>query len=346
MCFDIIEERREMMRIQKRSIASAIFMLALLSLSSSVFAQDAPPQPEKRAQKPDDVIIFEREVIGGPGVRVPAPPGLPMGDDTVVFVSSEMSFDGRVVKGAPYSAQAITESTRSLGDGNRIKHKNSASVYRDSEGRTRRDQELGAVGPWAMTGDPQQTVFINDPVAGVNYVLDPRTRTARKMPPFRINLSPGTVFSTPGASAPKARVRVESNVFTAPAPPPPPPGGAADEMYRTSADPNNRKTESLGKQVVEGVEAEGTRTTMTIPAGEIGNEQPIQIVWEKWYSPELQAVVMSKHSDPLVGETTYRLTNISRGEPARSLFEVPADYTIKEMPAPTRVIRRKSGEEK
>jgi hypothetical protein len=338
-----------MMRIQKRFIASALFMLAVLALSGSVFAQDAPPPPEKRAPKPDDVIIFEREVVGTPGVRVPAPPGLPMGDDTVVFVSSEMSFDGRVVKGAPYSAQAITESTRSLGDGNRIKHKNSASVYRDSEGRTRRDQELGAVGPWAMMGDPQQTVFINDPVSGVNYVLDPRTRTARKMPPFRISLAPGatTTITAPG-TAPKVRVRVDGNaVFTAPAPPPPPPGGGAPiEFYRTAAEPRDRKTESLGKQVVEGVEAEGTRTTMTIPAGEIGNEQPIQIVWEKWYSPELQAVVMSKHNDPLVGETVYRLTNISRGEPARSLFEVPADYTVKEMPAPTRVFRRKLGEEK
>jgi hypothetical protein len=117
--------------------------------------------------------------------------------------------------------------------------------------------------------------------------------------------------------------------------------------YRVSSDAQNRKTESLGKQMVEGVEAEGTRTTTTIPAGEIGNEQPINIVWEKWYSPELQTVVMSKHSDPLVGETTYRLTNINRGEPAHSLFEVPGDYTIKEMPAPTtRIMRRKAGEEK
>jgi hypothetical protein len=330
-----------MMRIQNRFIASAILMLAVLSLSGSVFAQDAPAPPPDKPGKPGDVIVFEREVIATPGVRVPAPPGIPMGDDTLVFVSSEMSFDGRVVKGAPYSAQAITESTRSLGDGNRIRHKNSASVYRDSEGRTRRDQELGAVGPWAMTGDPQQTVFINDPVAGVNYVLDPRTRTARKMPPHRFRFSAG---SAPTAGE-KFRIERDLVVSSAPVAPPPPTGSAPLGRYRVSPDSKNHKTESLGKQVVEGVEAEGTRTTTTIPAGEIGNEQPIQIVWEKWYSPELQAVVMSKHSDPLVGETTYRLTNILRGEPARSLFEVPADYTIKETPA-TRVIRRRSGEEK
>lgn len=333
-----------MMRIQSRFMASAFFVLAVLSLSASVFAQDAPAPPDKPGQKQGEVIFFERQIEGPRGVRVPAPPGHPVGDDTVVFVSSEMSFDGRVVKGAPYSAQAVTESTRSLGDGNRIKHKNSASVYRDSEGRTRRDQELGAVGPWAMTGDPQQTVFINDPVAGVNYVLDPRTRTARKMPPLRISFSPG--------AAPTAgeKFRIERDLVlssTVQAAPHPPVVGAPMGRYRVSSDAENRKTESLGKQVIEGVEAEGTRTTTTIPAGEIGNEQPINIVWEKWYSPELQTVVMSRHNDPLVGETIYRLTNISRGEPARTLFEVPGDYTIKEMPAPaTRVMRRKSGEEK
>lgn len=319
-------------------------MLAVMTLGNNVFAQDAPPPPEKPG-KPADVFIFERQIEGPRGVRVPAPPGHPVGDDTVLFVSSEMSFDGRVVKGAPYSAQAITESTRSLSDGNRIKHKNSATVYRDSDGRTRRDQELGAVGPWAMTGDPQQTVFINDPVAGVNYVLDPRTRTARKMPPLRIS------FSASAAPTAGEKFRIERDiVLSSSAPtvaPHAPVVGAPLGRYRVSSDSENRKTESLGKQVIEGVEAEGTRTTTTIPAGEIGNEQPINIVWEKWYSPELQTVVMSKHSDPLVGETIYRLTNITRGEPARSLFEVPGDYTIKEMPAPaTRIMRRKSGEEK
>lgn len=338
------------MRIQKRFMASAIFIIA--ALGGSAFAQQAPPPPEKRAPKPGDVFVFERQIEGpqGTGIRTPAPPGVPMGDDTLVFVSSEMSFDGKVVKGAPYSAEAITESTRTLADGNKIKHRNTATVYRDSEGRTRRDQELGAVGPWAVPGEPQQTVFINDPVAGANYVLDPRTHVARKMPPFRISISgKGEGTNASPDIAPKVRVNVERNVFTAPAPPPSAGvGGPPVEMYRVSSDPNNRKTESLGKQMVEGVEAEGTRTTFTIPAGEIGNEQPIQIVMEKWYSPELKTVVMSRHNDPLVGETVYKLTNINRGEPARSLFEVPGDYTIKEMPGGgnVRIMRKKSGDEK
>ena len=92
------------------------------------------------------------------------------------------------------------------------------------------------------------------------------------------------------------------------------------------------KSEPLGKQTIEGVEAEGTRTVTTIPAGKIGNERPIEIVFERWYSPELQTVIMTRHNDPRFGETIYRLTNISRDEPSRSLFEVPAGYTVKETP--------------
>ena len=309
------------MRIQKRLMMSLAFMFVFLFVCISASAQDAPQ---------------------GTGVRVPAPPG----EDTVFFISSEMSFDGKVVKGAPYSAQAITESTRTLSDGNKIKNKTTASIYRDGEGRTRREQELGAVGPWAVSGEPQQTVFINDPVTGVNYVLDPHTHTARKMPPLRINFSasgsPDTVVT---GSAAASKVRVEGDVFTVAVPPPASEARQTQE-FRIDRGEKRGTTESLGRQTIEGVEAEGTRTTMTIPAGEIGNEQPIQIVSERWYSPELQVIVMSRHTDPLVGETVYHLTNIVRGEPSRALFEVPGDYTIKESPIQTRVFRKKSGDEK
>ena len=95
----------------------------------------------------------------------------------------------------------------------------------------------------------------------------------------------------------------------------------------------NFKTESLGRQTIEGVPAEGRRVTMTIPAGQAGNEQPIHIVTESWYSPDLQTTVLSRHSDPRNGETVTRLTNISRGEPSRVLFEAPADFKLSEGPA-------------
>jgi hypothetical protein len=92
----------------------------------------------------------------------------------------------------------------------------------------------------------------------------------------------------------------------------------------------NMKRESLGTQNVGGVQAQGTRTTRTIPAGEIGNENAIQVVTESWYSPDLQMVVMRKTSDPRRGETVTQVNSISRGEPSATLFQVPVDYKISE----------------
>jgi len=104
------------------------------------------------------------------------------------------------------------------------------------------------------------------------------------------------------------------------------------------------ETIKLGKQSIEGVEAEGTKTVLTIPAGQIGNEQPIVIENESWYSDELHQVVMTRHSDPRYGESTYKLTNINRNEPDHSLFEVPSDYAVKE-PSVARPMMRKTPDE-
>ena len=121
----------------------------------------------------------------------------------------------------------------------------------------------------------------------------------------------------------------EDKSLTKPAAP-----SSPEEKRRSAAAESvkRRRTEALGKQVVEGVEAEGTRTTLTIPAGEIGNTLPIDVVDESWYSPQLQMPVMTRHHDPRSGDNVFRLTNINRAEPDRSLFEVPADYTIVENP--------------
>ena len=98
---------------------------------------------------------------------------------------------------------------------------------------------------------------------------------------------------------------------------------------RTVADtPPDVKEEKLPSQLVEGVQAEGTRTTITIPAGEVGNQLPIKIVSERWYSPELKTVVKTLNSDPRTGDTVYHLTSLQRSEPSRTLFEVPSDYTV------------------
>src|SRR5882762_6780284 len=116
------------------------------------------------------------------------PPGPGMADHTFEFVASEFSFDGKVVKNAPYSAEAVTEMTQRLADGNRIVNKSSASIYRDSEGRTRREQTLRALGPFATAGEPPQTIFNSDPVAQMSFMLDARTHVARKMPSFHFEV--------------------------------------------------------------------------------------------------------------------------------------------------------------
>ena len=112
-------------------------------------------------------------------------------------------------------------------------------------------------------------------------------------------------------------------------PPPPGSGQAAraenEEVVKKRPQP---VAESLGQQIIEGVLCEGRRTTSTIPAGAAGNDLPITIVNEQWYSLELQVFVLTKQSDPRSGETTYRLANINGGGPDRALFEVPADYSV------------------
>ena len=86
----------------------------------------------------------------------------------------------------------------------------------------------------------------------------------------------------------------------------------------------------LEHKTIDGIAVEGRKTTTIIPAGQVGNEQPITITSEEWRSPELNLLVLTKHSDPRTGESSYRLQNIVRAEPDRSLFMVPADYTVRE----------------
>jgi len=307
--------------------------LAAASLLSLAFATAA------FAQQPAEggVVLKQQRIIQGPEGGPPPP------DANFVFIATE-SFGGKTVKGAPYSAEAVTETIQTLSDGNHIINRITSSLYRDSEGRTRREQTLKAMGLFGGGEEPLQTIFINDPVAGVTYALDSRSHTARKSVPFTFELAGKAGVEgaqrfefkvAPGSAGAAGTTR--SMILTAPAGAPPPDvdhftmrTGVATYAFKTAPGANNEVKQELGKQTIEGVEAEGTRTTITIPAGEIGNERPIEIVTERWYSPELQLVVMSRHSDPRTGETTYKLTNINRAEPAKSLFEVPAGYTVKD----------------
>lgn len=296
------------------------------------------------AQQPAEGIVIRQRTAQGPEGAPPPP------DANVVFFASE-SFGGKVVKGAPYSAEGVTETIQTLSDGNRIINRTTSMLYRDGEGRTRREQTLEALGIVGTGEEPLKTIFINDPVSGVTFSLDSRSHTAHKSMPFKFEFGSkkgsveGQHFEfkvAPGATSGRVIMTAPIGALPGTRATHPPvdqftlrtEAGAAETFFLRSKSNNaNEVKENLGKQSIEGVEAEGTRTTVTIPAGEIGNERPIEIVSERWYSPALQLVVMTRHSDPRFGETTYKLTNINRAEPAKSLFEVPADYTIKEGPA-------------
>jgi len=250
-------------------------------------------------------------LLAGAGVRAqdaasapppPPPPGHGFGHgpgrDEIRFLGFEAGLGDKTVTGAPFSASFTTESTETLSDGNQIKHTSTGSIARDSQGRTRRDMTLPAFGATAVAGQAAPHVtFVNDPVAGTRYILEADTKTARQMP------------------APPDKSQFTRKTHTG--------GGPGAE----AAD-KETVTTSLGTQTIGGVTAEGTRYTRTIPAGQIGNAKPIVIVSERWYSADLQMVVMTKRSDPRSGDTTFQMTSIARTEPAASLFQVPADYTL------------------
>ena len=269
---------------------------------------------------------------------------------------------GMTVLGAPYSGEEVNEATQTLADGTRIHRETKTSVYRDSQGRTRREAP--------------DNITITDPVASATYFLDPKTMTGQKLTMvggsytfMRSGSFSGTV-SAPGPSSftmtssvdgpatitlnvngvpldekavaealAKAKASGSTQTITyerrevttavgsgggsgigV--------GGAAGGVVRAAL--KKPAGESLGKQMMEGVNAEGTRYVSTIEVGAIGNDRPIQLSSESWYSADLQMVVMSKHSDPRTGDESFRVTNISRGEPAAYLFQLPAGYQITE----------------
>lgn len=330
-------------------LAGAAF-LALGAPMAGVAQQDAP-QFEKVERHVQIVDVPGTPLAGTFG----AVEAVPAGGPTVQFLSAGYRAMRDTVKDSPYSAESVNETVQTLADGNRIRRNNTSTIYRDSKGRTRHEQKFDAIGPWATSGDAPQVIFINDPVANVHYVLHPNERTATKITVSSVSgeAKGGLNITTNATGIGAVEVKElrwvskdATEIHPAPPPPPPPPasgamftrrlpapGGAAgpDVMYYAGA-AGEAKTEQLGKRMIEGVEAEGTCTTMTIPANSVGNDLAIEVVSESWFSPALQTVVMSTRKDPRFGETTFRLRNVRLGEPLASLFEVPADYKITEEP--------------
>lgn len=275
----------------KRKLGMTLVLCGTLGLSVGLAsAQEAPPPPP-----PPAAAMMQ----GGPG-------GDWMGgplSQRIELLGFEGMHGGKVVSGAPFNAVAVSETTQTLSDGNHISRKTQTNLFRDSQGRVRREVTLPAIGPLATSGQPKSFVFISDPVASTTFILHPDTKTAQQL---------GKRFGAmKGAMKDMLKDKIGSR------------------QQQAMAEGNLTK-EDLGTQTIAGVSAQGTRITHTIPAGQIGNEKPITVVSERWYSNDLQMVVMSKRSDPRFGETTYTLTNIQRSEPNASLFAVPSDYTVKQ----------------
>lgn len=240
------------------------------------------------------------------------------------------------VLGAPYSATLTNESLQTLPDGNRIVQTSTGITARDSQGRTRQDMALPALGNLAAANAPH-LIFIQDPVAQVSYTLNLTEKTAQKMPAP----PPPPPPSFPGDAAAPADATASTRVVTRGAAPllPPPDAmlgamGVALQKQIFTTDAAHLTTEDLGSQTMEGVLVTGVRTTHTIPAGEIGNDKPILLITEVWKSPDLKTIVYSKRSDPRMGDVTFRLTNIVRTEPDPALFTVPADFKLVDAPQP------------
>jgi hypothetical protein len=256
--------------------AGLLFGLLMLGLASFAVAQSdapAPPPPP-----PDGMIM-----TAGPG-----------GAHGAGFMMHEDIGEGKVVTGVPLSADLVVTRDTTLADGNRIHTENQTKIYRDADGRVRR--EIGFELATPTTGAAKRSmIVITDPVAGKRYMLNPQNKTAHVMP-----MHPPTKWQGP------------------------PPDGEAGPASAT----DNVNREQLGTKTISGLQAQGTRVTRTIPAGKIGNEKPIQVWTERWYSTDLQLPLTWTHTDPMMGTMTSNLTNINRSAPDASLFQVPSDYTV------------------
>jgi hypothetical protein len=271
-------------------IPNRLFVLATMTLALAATAGRARAQSKMPAPPPpgEGDVMF----FANPAIEPMSPP------EAIEFIEVEGPAGGKIVAGAPFTASFSNHSVQTLSDGNRIERNTTGTLARDAEGRTRRDMSMPAFGAWSASGTPKQFSMISDPVSGKLYILEPDKKIARLMHSGKSN-GENHKHGSPGAVG-----------------------------LRKGASDSNATSASLGTQTISGVSAEGTRTTRTIPAGAIGNQLPIVITMERWYSADLQTVVMTKRSDPRMGETVMQLTTVTRQAPDASLFTVPADYTI------------------
>jgi len=265
-------------------------LLFLIAIAGVLLLAQAPPPP------PHDALFFQEfSVMGGP-------------ESGPVFRMMGMEAGhGPTVTGKPMSATEQHHSLQVLADGTRIEKTETNNFYRDEQGRTRMEHTVGGT----------THVMIHDPVAGYGFMLDPVNKIAHKAAHKMAYPLPQEQTATTATGGHSGRIAIHTA------------GGAHVMAAHAEGLPEPVK-EDLGTQTINGVVAHGTRTTLTIPTGKIGNDRPLQVVNERWYSDDLHAVVKSTNNDPRFGETDYEMANIDRSVPAASLFQIPSDYKVQE----------------
>jgi hypothetical protein len=197
--------------------------------------------------------------------------------------------------------------------------------YRDADGRVRME-------PSVSNSEPAKSIIIYDPVAGVNYHLDPARKTATKtvtMPASGSSVNGGgreprgpSRQTASGANSSNAALQQAIQVL----------GEFETDILAARNEARNNggnvTVEDLGTLTVNGVPARGTRVTTLVPVGAIGNDKEFRSVTERWFSPDLNLLIKSVSTDPRFGATTYELTDISRQPPDPSLFQAPAEYSV------------------
>jgi hypothetical protein len=328
---------RKLCNVKAERVGSSLLVAGVLTISTAG-AQVAPAQDVMfvASTAPPCVGAFERSLVPGPGGR---------------------GVQGGATTGAPYSGVGTTTVVRSLVDGNRIVRTNTMRYARDGQGRLRTEYSLAALGPISLQ-ESRTIITIDDPVAKKRYTLHPEMRRADVFDtqnPFGFFAADGAVAyagssskpvdeanAASGASAANSgRAIVSSgleggvNVAQSAAVAGMPMNVMTSMRMSPECGPQGMSSKgakpvSLGERSAGGLKVVGSRYEYEIPSGAIGNEQPITVSSEQWFSPELGVVVESTHRNPLMGDTTYKLTGISRAEPDPALFQVPGDYTVQE----------------
>jgi hypothetical protein len=310
-------------------------ILGVLVVAATAAAQQAAQPATQHAVELQDKLFFES--VAAPPLHAP--------------MMARFGGNSAVVKGAPYSAEATTETVQVLADGNRIVNKSGNKSYRDSEGRTRVEITPGLAGAWMPDMKPFSVTVIDDPVSGDHITLNNHDKQATRFSFKGMNVETAgsaggarhmqnvtMVVRSSGDAAPDVAASGQAHVMEAHTT-----TGFVHAGEATGVNVNvngnaffssdmklDVKKEPLGKQSIEGVDCVGTKETATIPAGSVGNERAIETVTERWYSADLQLEVLTKTTDPRFGVTTYTLGNIVRTEQPKSLFEIPADYKVEE----------------